>query len=137
MTVAATGGVSIGGALAVTGQVNRPLFFPAAQYETVAAAAAGAGVQGEGPLTADKFLHAITAANDTKVVTLPACAAGDVTELHFLQNLTANAKLRVFPALGAAINALGANTVYESSSAGDGGKFVACLCRAANTWACG
>ncbi|MFH0914827.1 MAG: hypothetical protein V1912_00060 [bacterium] len=83
--------------------------------DVAAPAAAGTGVQGDGPLTADT--NFVTGANDAAVaVTLPTAVAG---RRLFIVNTVANKYLRVYPAAGAAINALGANAVLqvEASSA--------------------
>lgn len=107
--------------------------YPAALFETVAA---GTSAQGDGPLAAGKFIHFVTGFDETKVVTLPACAAANIGETHFILNATTNKFAKVFPASGGTINALAANAAYTQGVTGQGGKTVFCYCQAANQWYC-
>ena len=107
--------------------------YPAALMETVAFAGS---VQGNGPLTAGKFIHLCTGADETKVVTLPACASANVGEVHFILNNTTNKFSKVFPNTGDQINSLGANAAYTQGVTGQGGKVLMCACQAATQWYC-
>jgi len=131
-----TTGVTNTGTISSTGIVTASAGVQqsASVIETVAA---GTSVQGDGPLTAGKFFHQVTGFDETKVVTLPACAAGNIGEVHFIQNGVTNKFAKVFPATGATINALGANTAYVQGVTGQGGKTMICFCQAANQWFCG
>ena len=73
-------------------------------YFTPATPAAAGSVQGNGALTAE--YNFVTGADDTKAVTLPTAVAG---KRVIVVNTVSNKHLHVFPATGAAINALGAN----------------------------
>jgi hypothetical protein len=107
--------------------------YPAATIETVAA---GTSVQGDGPLTAGKFFHFVTGFDETKVVTLPACAAGNVGEVHHIMNAVTNKFAKIFPASGSQINSLGANNAYTVGVTGNGGRTTECFCQAATAWFC-
>ncbi|MDO8683111.1 MAG: hypothetical protein Q7N50_06485 [Armatimonadota bacterium] len=62
---------------------------------------------GAAAMTAE--INSVTAANDTKAVKLPTAAADKVVEVI---NTVRTASLKVYPATGGQINALGANAVY-------------------------
>lgn len=110
--------------------------FSASIFETKAAA--GDGSQGQATaLTAAKFFHQITASDETKAVALPACAAANIGEVHFLLNTVANKFLKIYPATGGNINGLGANNAFSAGATGQGGKTTTCACQAANVWYCG
>ena len=131
-----TAGLINTGTLANTGAITATagVKYPAALYETVAA---GTSAQGDGPLATGKYIHGITGFDETKVVTLPACAAGNIGEIHFILNGTTNKFAKIFPASGGTINALSADAAYTQGVAGKGGKVLMCFCQAANQWYCG
>lgn len=107
--------------------------WPASMIETVAA---GTSAQGDGPLTANKFIHLVTGFDETKVATLPACATANIGEVHFILNNTTNKFAKIFPASGGTINSLSANAAYTQGVTGQGGKVLLCACQAANQWYC-
>lgn len=107
--------------------------YSASIMETVAA---GTSSQGDGPLAAGKFIHLVTGFDETKVATLPACASGNIGEVHFILNNTTNKFAKIFPASGGTINSLSANAAYTQGVAGQGGKVLLCACQAANQWYC-
>jgi hypothetical protein len=107
--------------------------FSASVIETVAA---GTSAQGDGALTAGKFIHLVTGFDETKVATLPACASANIGEVHFILNNTTNKFAKIFPASGGTINSLSANAAYTQGVAGQGGKVLLCACQAANQWYC-
>jgi hypothetical protein len=128
---AISGTTSVGGKLTATGSV----VYPAGIIETKAAA--GSTQADAGALTAGKFIHMVTAANETTGVKLPACAAANVGEIHFVLNTVANKFLKIWPNTGAQINGGGADAVYNGGAAGHGARTHLCVCQAANTWYCG
>ena len=134
-TLGATGNSTVTGTLGVTGKVTASagVSYPAALLESVAA---GTGSQGDGPLTAGKFIHVVTGFDETKVATLPACAAANIGEIHFILNSVTNKFSKIFPATGGTINALSANAAYTHGVTGQGGKVLMCFCQAANQWYC-
>lgn len=109
--------------------------YPAALMETKAAAGANQG--NSTALTAGKFIHMVTAADETTGVVLPACAAANIGEIHFVMNTVANKFLNIWPATGGNINGLGANNVFAGGATGQGRKTHICACQAANVWYCG
>ena len=138
--IATTGGVTAtaGGVTATAGGVTATaggFKYGAASIETVAAAGSG---QGDGPLTAGKFVHLVTASDETKVVTLPTCQAANIGEVHLVLNAVANKFLKLCPKAGAteAINSVAANTCTAMTATGVGGNSI-CVCQAANQWYCG
>jgi hypothetical protein len=140
---AVSGNGTVGGTLAVTGATTATgaitatagVLYPAGLMETKAAA--GSDQSDAGALTAAKFIHMVTGANETTGVKLPACAAANIGELHFIMNTVANKFLKIWPNTGAQINGGGANAVYNAGAAGHGGRTHLCACQAANTWYCG
>lgn len=128
--------VTVGGTLGVTGAVTATagVLYPAALIETVAA---GTSSQGDGPLSTGKYFHLVTGFDETKVATLPACAAANIGEVHFIMNPVTNKFAKIFPASGAQINSLGANAAYTQGVTGQGGKVLVCACQAATQWYCG
>ena len=109
--------------------------YPAALMETKAAAGANQG--NSTALTAGKFIHQVTAADETTGVVLPACAAANIGEIHFIMSTVAAKFLNIWPATDGNINGLGANAVYATGAAGEGRSTTICACQAANVWYCG
>lgn len=143
---ATAGGITAtaGGITATTGNITATagavvagagVKYPAAIMETKAATGANQG--NSTALTAGKFIHMVTAADETTGVVLPACAAGNVGEVHYVMNTVANKFLNIWPATDGNINGLGANAVYAGGATGQGRKTHVCACQAANVWYCG
>lgn len=129
--------VTAGGITVTAGKITAGggVSYPAALMETKAAAGANQG--NSTALTAGKFIHMVTAADETTGVVLPACAAANIGEIHFVMNTVANKFLNIWPATGGNINGLGANAVYAGGATGQGRKTHICACQAANVWYCG
>lgn len=127
--------VTAGGITVTAGKVSAGagVVYPAALYETIAAAGTATG---DGALTAGKFIHAISASDETKVVTLPACAAANVGEVHTLLNLVSNKFLKVCPITGSTLNGGGSGACAAMAAAGNN-RNATCFCQAAATWICG
>lgn len=131
LTVTAGGATITAGKLSAGGSV----VYPAALMETKAAAGANQG--NSTALTAGKFIHMVTGADETTGVVLPACAAANIGEIHFVMNTVANKFLNIWPASGGNINGLGANAVYAGGATGQGRETHICACQAADVWYCG
>lgn len=129
--------VTAGGITVTAGKITAGggVSYPAALMETKAAAGANQG--NSTALTAGKFIHMVTAADETTGVTLPACAAANIGEVHIIMNTVANKFLNIWPATDGNINGLGANAVYAGGATGQGRKTHVCACQAANVWYCG
>lgn len=127
--------IADGGTVTLRGLLVAPLGiqYAAGIMESVAA---GTSVQGDGPLATGKYIHLVTGFDETKVATLPACAAGNVGEVHFILNSVTNKFAKIFPASGSQINSLGANAAYTQGVTGQGGKVLVCACQAATQWFC-
>jgi hypothetical protein len=130
---AVTGTLSVSGAVTTTSGVR----YPAALMESVAAAGAGSASTDAGALTTGKYIHLVTASDETKGVKLPACATANIGEVHFLLNAVANKFLRVWPNTGGAINGGSADAKIDTGATTQGGKTTVCACQAANVWYCG
>ena len=131
------GDVSITGTLTASGKLSAAgsVTYPAALMETKAAD--GTNQATSTALTAGKFIHMVTGADETTGVVLPACAAANIGEIHFIMNTVAADFLNIWPATGGNINGLGANNVFAGGATGQGRKTHICVCQAANVWYCG
>jgi hypothetical protein len=88
-------------------------------------------------LSAVKFIHLVTGADETTGVKLPACAAGDVGKIHWIMNTVANKFMVVWPDGTDNINAIGAGSAYNTGATGEGRDTTMCACQAAGVWYCG
>ena len=129
--------VTAGGITVTAGKITAGagVSYPAAIMETKAAA--GNTQANSTALTAGKFIHMVTAADETTGVVLPACAAANIGEIHFVMNTVAAKFLNIWPATDGNINGLGANAVYAGGATGQGRETHICACQAANVWYCG
>lgn len=83
---------------------------------------------GAAALTAE--LNAVTAADDTKGVKLPTAAANMIVQII---NTVRTRSLKIYPATGAQINALGANVAYVLKS----GQLATFIARSTTLWEVG
>lgn len=126
--------ITVGGTEYTRVNSNGMTAFTSAAFENVAA---GTSVQGDGPLSTSANFHAVSGFDETKVVTLPACATANIGEVHYILNQVANKFAKIFPASGGQINSLGANNAFSAGATTQGGHTVVCVCQAANQWYCG
>ena len=117
-----SGAFTVGGQLTATG-----LQFPAANYETVAAA--GSTTSDAAALSATKHVHQVTGADGTKGVKFGTSVAG---QFEVILNGTAGV-LKIYAATGGTVNG---GAVDAAFSALTGIKPILCYSTAVNTWIC-